>query len=157
MPALGCTSAAATRGKLLCGAPDLHPFRAHLLSIARNLAEPLAGPRQTNQRAELTAIQRAIEIAPRNRNITIYSDSHYAIQCVTVWCINWRRNGWKNASGKAVENKDLIENVLGKIEQRDRAKVRTDFEWVKGHAGLEGNEQADRLAVEGARKILANT
>ena len=44
----------------------------------RNLSEALTGTRQTNQRAELTALQRALELAPRDRKIVIYSDSNYA-------------------------------------------------------------------------------
>ncbi|KAL8867227.1 MAG: hypothetical protein Q9174_005800 [Haloplaca sp. 1 TL-2023] len=118
----------------------------------RNISETLPGPRQTNQRAELTAILRALEIVPKNRDVSIITDSKYAIDCVTTWCINWRRNGWKTAAGKAVENRDLVENVLSMIEERDALKVQTAFEWIKGHANHPGNVEADRLAVEGARK-----
>ena len=118
----------------------------------RNVSEALIGPRQTNQRAELTALLRALEIVPYNRDVIIISDSKYAIDCVTAWFINWRKNGWKNSAGKAVENKDIIENVLTKVEERNRLKVRTDFEWIKGHTGANGNEEADKLAVAGAKK-----
>ena len=118
----------------------------------RNVSETLPGSRQTNQRAELTAILRALEIVPRNRDVVIITDSKYAIDCVTEWFINWRRNGWKTASGKAVENKDIIENVLSKIEERAKLVVRTDFEWIKGHANHPGNVEADRLALDGAKK-----
>lgn len=138
---------------------------AYTYSAGRNVSEPLPGPRQTNQRAELTAMLRALEIAPRNRHVVIHSDSKYAIECVTSWYVNWRRNGWKTASGKTVENKDLIEHILGKVEERTKAGsaqrtargegesglVRTQFIWVKGHDGDVGNEEADRLATEGAR------
>ena len=118
----------------------------------RNISEILPGTRQTNQRAELTAIARALEIVPRNRNVVIITDSKYSIDCVTSWFQNWRRNGWKTAAGKAVENKDIIENVVGKIEEREGLGVRTSFEWIKGHANHPGNMEADRLAVDGARK-----
>ncbi|OJJ44151.1 hypothetical protein ASPZODRAFT_840718 [Penicilliopsis zonata CBS 506.65] len=104
----------------------------------RNVSEPLKGSRQTNQRAELTAILRAIDIAPRHRDVTIFTDSRYAIDCVTVWYIKWRRNHWMTADNKPVENKDLL-------------KVKTLFQWIKGHAKDPGNEAADRLAVNGAR------
>ena len=118
----------------------------------RNVSEALPGARQTNQRAELTALHRALEIVPRNRDVIIISDSKYAIDCVTIWFTNWRRNGWKNAAGKAVENRDIIENVLTRIDERHRLNVRTDFEWVKGHSASQGNGEADRLAAEGARR-----
>ncbi|KAL8705024.1 MAG: hypothetical protein Q9201_001831 [Fulgogasparrea decipioides] len=118
----------------------------------RNVSETLPGPRQTNQRAELTAILRALEIVPKNRHVSIITDSKYAIDCVTVWYVNWRKNGWKNAAGKAVENKDLVEMILSKTEERESLNVQTTFEWIKGHAHHPGNVEADRLAVEGARK-----
>ncbi|PYH75383.1 RnaseH-domain-containing protein [Aspergillus uvarum CBS 121591] len=47
---------------------------------SRNVSEPLQGSRQTNQRAELTAILRALEIAPRHRDVTIFTDSQYSIK-----------------------------------------------------------------------------
>lgn len=42
--------------------------------------------------------------------------------------------------------------MLSKIEERDGDKVQTNFEWIKGHANHPGNVEADRLAVDGARK-----
>ncbi|KAI2685668.1 hypothetical protein DTO013E5_7977 [Penicillium roqueforti] len=122
---------------------------------ARNVSEPLKGSRQTNQRAELTAILRAIDIAPRHRDVTIITDSRYSIDCVTVWFINWRRNNWMTRDKKPVENKDLVESILIKIEERNDLKVKTLFEWVKGHNKDTGNEEADKLAVNGAQRGVA--
>lgn len=119
---------------------------------SRNVSEPLKGHRQTNQRAELTAILRALDISPRHRDVTIFTDSRYAIDCVTSWCFKWRQNNWMTAAGKPVENKDLIESILAKIQERDDLKKKTIFEWLKGHNQDPGNEAADRLAVDGARR-----
>ncbi|GES60412.1 ribonuclease H [Aspergillus terreus] len=119
---------------------------------SRNVSEPLKGSRQTNQRAELTAILRALDIAPRHRDVTIFTDSQYAINCVTVWFVRWRRNNWMTAGNKMVENKDLIEAILSKIEEREELKVKTLFQWVKGHNDDPGNVAADRLAVNGAQR-----
>jgi ribonuclease HI len=117
---------------------------------SRNVSEALKGTRQTNQRAELTAFVRALDIAPLNRHVTIYTDSRYSIDCVTNWYKNWVQNKWMTAKNKPVENKDLIMDIRQKIEERERLKSRTHFFWVKGHANNEGNSAADRLAVEGA-------
>lgn len=122
----------------------------------RNLSEALKGVRQTNQRAELTAVLRALQLAPLDRDVLIYSDSNYSIKCVTEWFLNWRRNGWLNASGKPVENKDIIETILTKIEERQVVGSKTLFEWLKGHANDPGNEAADSLAVSGAREARFN-
>ncbi|KAE8365481.1 ribonuclease H-like domain-containing protein [Aspergillus caelatus] len=100
----------------------------------RNVSEPLKGSRQTNQRAELTAILRALDIAPRHRDVTIFTDSQYAIKCVTVWYVKWQRNKWLTSDNKPVENKDLVESIRVKIEERDELKVKT------------------RLAVNGAQR-----
>jgi len=143
----------------------------------RNLSEALTGTRQTNQRAELTAIQRALELAPRDRKIVIYSDSNYAINCVTIWFQKWRTNNWQNSAGKAVENKDLVIKVVEMLEDRyrmnrhrvdddddasngdghwERGPASVKFVWVKGHAKDEGNTAADQLAVAAAREAKAN-
>lgn len=121
----------------------------------RNVSEALVGPRQTNQRAELTAIQRALDIAPIDRDVRIYTDSQYGIKCLTIWFPNWRRNGWKNAQNKPVENKDIIEPIISRIEERHMAKAKTDFEWIKGHSDNPGNVAADALAVSGAQTAQA--
>ena len=117
----------------------------------RNVSEALKGSKQTNQRAELTAIQRALDIAPRHRDVTIYTDSKYAIDCVTNWYRAWQRNGWVNAKGKSVENRDLVKEIRSALGGREEGGRGTYFVWVKGHAGDEGNVAADRLAVDGAR------
>jgi ribonuclease HI len=85
-----------------------------------------------------------------NRPVVVHTDSKYSIDCVTNWFVNWRKRGWKNAQGKPVENKELIEEILAIVEDRHKCDAITNFEWVKGHAGNTENEEADRLAVAGA-------
>lgn len=116
----------------------------------RNVSEALKGSKQTNQRAELTAISRALDIAPRHRDVTIYTDSKYAISSVTEWYRNWEKNGYINSSRKPVENKDIVIDIREKIEEREALKKKTLFVWVKGHANNPGNIEADKLAVQGS-------
>jgi ribonuclease HI len=123
-----------------------------LIPRTRNISEALSGSRQTNQRAELTAIGRALDTVPKDRDVTIVTDSQYSINCITVWSGNWRRNGWKTAAGKTVENRDLVESIVNKIEDRKSSHVQTTFEWIKGHSNHPGNVEADKLAVNGARR-----
>ena len=144
----------------------------------RNISEPLSGTKQTNQRAELTAILRALEVAPRDRKIEIFTDSKYSISCITEWSIKWRLNNWINSSNKPVENKDLITKILDVLDERsmlnkyhitdadvedERQCARSrrqawahgpfavTFQWVKGHGSDQSNVRADELAVNGAR------
>ncbi|KAK8038937.1 ribonuclease H1 [Apiospora rasikravindrae] len=95
-------------------------------------------PKPTNQRAELTAIILALEWAleryaqlrgyPKAR-IRIYSDSDYAINCLTTWIWTWRRNGWQNAKGLEVANRDLLEQVLA-LEYQVRNLGSLRYEWI---------------------------
>jgi ribonuclease HI len=117
----------------------------------RNIAERLPGEPQTNQRAELQAIFRALEVAPVEQPVQIFTDSQYSINCVTQWAASWSRKGWKTAAGEEVKNQDIIRKVLARIEERKKTGAATFFQWVKGHAMNRGNTAADALAVRGAR------
>jgi ribonuclease HI len=114
------------------------------------VSERLEGDIQTNQRAELTAMLRALEKSSVNQRVRIYSDSKYSISCVTEWYVNWKKNGWRTKDGP-VKNRDLVEAIRAKIDERAKAGTPTLFQWVKGHASNPGNVAADTLAVQGAR------
>lgn len=75
--------------------------------------------------------------------------------CLTDWFQSWRRNGWRTAAGKAVENRDLVESIVGKMEARERLGTRTKLKKVKGHSNDPGNVAADSLAVLGANEAKA--
>ncbi|MDO5723613.1 MAG: ribonuclease H [Flaviflexus sp.] len=98
----------------------------------------------TNNIMELTAMLKAIEYADDDTDLLIRSDSQYVINVVTKWAQGWRRRGWKKADGKPVKNRELIEQLLHAYEART---ARTRIDWVRGHDGDAGNEEADRLAV----------
>jgi ribonuclease HI len=130
--------------------------QANTNSILRNISEPLRGPVQTNNRAELTAIIRALESVDEKQDIKICSDSDYSIKCITVWSPNWIKKNWVNSSGKKVENRDLIEMILDAVERRKRRGSKTVFEWVKAHTNTKsGNDYADELATAGSRMHAA--
>lgn len=121
----------------------------HKLNIARRVA----GPKQTNNVAEIQAICFALTQAKEAdiKRIQINTDSQFVINSVTQWMEGWKRKGWKTSTGQDVKNKDdFLE--LDRIINEAR-KVGVDIKWnhVKGHANIEGNEQADRLAVLGAQ------
>ncbi|KAI5285618.1 hypothetical protein KEM54_000426 [Ascosphaera aggregata] len=118
----------------------------------RNIAEPLPGSRQTSARAELAAIARALELVRRDSNVAVFSDSKYAVNCLTNWYVGWQRNNWMTSDGRPVENKDIIQNILQKIEEREKLSASTRFEWVRGHNRNKWNEMADKLANDGVKK-----
>ncbi|OAA79543.1 Ribonuclease H-like protein [Akanthomyces lecanii RCEF 1005] len=118
---------------------------------ARNISERLEGDPQTNQRAELMAMLRALQVCPTGTTVKIISDSQYSIKCVTQWATSWKKKGWVTATGEPVKNQDIIRSVLAKMEERGKAGGATQFEWVKGHSSDRGNQAADALAVRGAK------
>jgi ribonuclease HI len=98
----------------------------------------------TNNRMELLAAIEALDALKKPCNVTLYTDSAYVKNGITSWIHNWRRNNWRTASKKPVKNADLWQRL-------DEAHQRHDmnWQWIKGHAGHEGNERADELARRG--------
>ncbi|KAM0792300.1 hypothetical protein ACM66B_004988 [Microbotryomycetes sp. NB124-2] len=126
-----------------------------------NLSERLPGTMQTNNRAEIYAVARILETDPTpDLPLTICTDSQYTISIFSEWVPGWRRKGWRTSSGKPVLNVDLIRYVLALLALRAPSEPRCNdsnhltsnvtLVKVKAHVGIEGNEQADRLANEGA-------
>ncbi|NWU89271.1 RNH1 Ribonuclease, partial [Upupa epops] len=113
-----------------------------------NTSERLPG-RQTNQRAEIHVPCKAIEQAKSQniKKLIIYTDSKFTGNGITSWVDNWKTNGWRTSSGGSVINKEDFERL-------DRLSKDIEIQWmhIPGHAGFQGNEEADRLAREGARK-----
>lgn len=53
-----------------------------------NHSSPLLGSQQTNQRAELSATIKALELVPIHKtNICIITDSSYLVNCMTKWYV----------------------------------------------------------------------
>ncbi len=99
----------------------------------------------TNQRMEIMAAYRAV--ADHEGAVTVVSDSTYVVNCFRDrWWEGWLKRDWKNSQRKPVANRDLWEPFIDLYRARDGVT----FEWVKGHAGDEMNDIADRLAVTAA-------
>lgn len=96
----------------------------------------------TNNRMELMAAIQVLETLERASTITIVTDSTYLRDGITKWIHGWKRNGWKTAAKKPVKNDDLWQRL---DEAQRRHQV--NWDWVKGHAGHEQNERADKLAT----------
>ncbi|KAF8171552.1 ribonuclease H1 [Mycena galopus ATCC 62051] len=104
-------------------------------------------PTPTNQKAELTGLIVALETASQLRDpmfvrLTVHTDSTYVIRCMTHWLDEWRVNGWVNAYGYSVANRDLIEEAAELVQSLDMNGVRLKFVWVP----RDENREADRLA-----------
>lgn len=98
-------------------------------------------PETTNNRMELTAVIEGLRALTRSCDIELHTDSKYVMQGVNEWLSNWKHNGWKTAARKPVKNIDLWQQLDDEV-----ARHEIDWNWVKGHSGIEDNEFADQLA-----------
>ena len=122
---------------------DNHPW-----NISNSISQE-DGETLTNNKAELRAAIRAVEIAQEHKvdKLVINSDSRYVVLGITQWINQWTKNNWKNASGDKVKNREDWVRLLSLVQDGNM-----DITWnhVKGHDGVTGNEEADALAVQGA-------
>jgi ribonuclease HI len=64
--------------------------------------------------------------------INIYTDSEYALKCITTWCTVWKSNNWKTSKKKPVKNKDII-ILCVEIMSQIKSMVYLSLHHVKSH------------------------
>jgi len=96
-------------------------------------------------RMELMAILYCFKsITNKSTNLTIYSDSQYAIKSCNEWMEGWEQRGWEG-----VKNVDILKQLLYELRQFNRRPL---LKHVKGHQDPSvsehtyGNNIADQLA-----------
>lgn len=104
----------------------------------------------TNNRMELTAAIRALEVLREPCEVHVTTDSQYVRKGITEWLANWKKRGWKTASKQPVKNVDL----WCRLDELARIH-RVHWHWVKGHSGHRENEIADELANLGIDELLS--
>lgn len=105
----------------------------------------------TNNIMELSAVINALEssILMEFNEINLYTDSQYVKNGITTWIFSWKKNGWKTASKDPVKNRELWEklDILN-------GRIKVNWCWVKGHAGIKYNEMCDSLVRKEMQKYL---
>lgn len=106
----------------------------------------------TNNVGETLAIKRALEIGIDNKDthhLIIFSDSKYALLCMTTHVDKWAAMNWYKLDGQRPKNLELWKQIL------DLKKKLGTFSaiWVRGHSNNTGNEKADELATSGMGRI----
>ncbi|MDD5328702.1 MAG: ribonuclease HI [Sulfuricella sp.] len=120
-----------------------------LLRYAGHQKEIFGGEKlTTNNRMELTAVIRALESLSRPCKIRLHTDSTYVQKGISEWIHGWKLRGWRTADKKPVKNEDLWRRL-----DELAAGHEIEWRWIKGHAGHDGNEQADRLANRGVEEL----
>lgn len=107
-----------------------------------------AEPGTTNNRMELTAAIMALEALREPCMVTLYTDSQYLKNGITLWLPGWLRKGWKTSARKPVKNQDLWQRLHAACQNHE-----VHWRWVRGHAGNQENQRVDRLA-SAAREAL---
>ena len=139
----------------------------------RNLSCKLSG-KQTNNRAELTAILAALRQSRPTKSLLVCTDSAYSIQCLSSYIDAWKRNGWKRSSysgagrsqylevgikcpkdrsigpsserAQDILNVDLLMAIDLLISRKKLSGKQFKFLHLPSHCGIRGNEIADSLA-----------
>ena len=131
------------------GNPGVGGWGAIIMRDGKNI-ELFGGENETtNNRMELMAVIMALKKIPSNLELTIYTDSTYVQKGISEWIKNWKVNNWPSSNKKPVKNKDLWVDLDEAVGSR-----KIFWEWVKGHAGNEGNEKADELANQGVMSVM---
>ncbi len=101
----------------------------------------------TNNRMELYAVISGLNCLKEPCEVTVYSDSAYAVNGFAKgWVYDWEKSGWKKSDGKPVLNDDLWRQLLSLTRLHS-----VNFVKVKGHADNEYNNLCDKLATEAVK------
>jgi ribonuclease HI len=106
-------------------------------------AEASGGFRSTtNNRMEICAAIKGLEILKPPCKVTLYSDSKYLVDAMTKgWALAWKKKNWWRTDKERRLNFDLWERLLVLCETHQ-----VEFRWVRGHAGNRENERCDELS-----------
>ena len=125
-----------------------------IVVIANGEARQLSGGEKntTNNRMELTAAISALSVIQNTpsfngKKIIVNIDSQYVKNGITVWIKSWKQKGWKTADKKPVKNQDLWQQL-----DELNSNLNVEWNWVKGHAGVEYNEICDSLCQQEIKK-----
>jgi len=118
----------------------------------------------TNNVAEMTAIIRALEMFlyegiatppafQADRPIEIRSDSTITVKGINEWIYNWKaKPSWDDEKLESkIKNRRLFKK-LDRLLTDVRKGRKVELKYCKGHAGIVGNENADRLATPTTKK-----
>lgn len=119
--------------------------------IYRGIEKEISGGElnTTNNKMEIMAVIKGLEMLKEPCNVTIYSDSAYVVNSIEKgWIYSWKRNNWVKSDKTKVKNVDLWNRLLELMKLHNITFIK-----VKGHADNEYNNRCDRLAVMETQKL----
>jgi ribonuclease HI len=105
-------------------------------------------PDTTNNRMEMRAAIEALNALKGPRKVILHIDSKYVMDGINQWMPAWKKRGWKTANKKPVKNQDLWQELDEAVSRHE-----ITWKWVRGHTGVDGNEEADALANRGIDEL----
>ncbi len=106
----------------------------------------------TNNKMEIMAVIKALELLKESCNVKVYSDSAYVVNSISKgWLYSWKKNNWIKSDKKKAKNIELWEIMLKFIDMH-----KIEFIKVKGHSDNEYNNRCDELATSQIKKHLKN-
>ena len=125
----------------------VHFSRTNELSMD-DISEKLDIVNPTNNKAELLAIDKSLELCIKNKinkNIVIYTDSQYSIDAITKWYDQWDKSGKLHSGGK--KNIEYLTSIKDKLKLLDVSFIHVRGHTKKADVHSLGNCRADDLAT----------
>lgn len=123
------------------GNPGVGGYGAILMYKGKERVISGAEGMTTNNRMELMAVIKGLEVLKEPCKVDIYSDSAYVVNAfLQDWITNWQNNGFKTSKGKVL-NIELWQKLIELCACHD-----VSWHKVKGHADNEYNNRCDSIA-----------
>jgi len=106
----------------------------------------------TNNRMELTAAVRGLEMLKRPSHVELLTDSVYVGKGLSEWLQKWKANGWRRREGRQL--KEIANEILWRKLDELAAQHQIKYTRVAGHSGHAENDRVDELAVAAYQKFL---
>lgn len=119
--------------------------------IYKGMEKEISGGEEnaTNNKMELLAVVKGLELLKEKCQVTVYSDSAYVVNSIEKgWVYGWKKNNWVKSDKQKAKNIALWEELLHLMEQHEVSFVK-----VKGHSDNVYNNRCDKLAVAAREKF----
>ena len=109
----------------------------------------------TNNRMEITAAIKALELLKMPCEVELYSDSAYLVDAHNKnWIRGWIAKGWKHKTDKGLQ--EVLNVDLWKRLTELEAIHKVSYIKVSGHSGVDENERCDKIATGYASQYSVN-
>ncbi len=95
----------------------------------------------TNNKMELTAVIKALQMLKEPCKVKLHSDSAYIVEAFNQgWVDTWKQNGWRRPKNEELKNRELWQLLDILVKRHD-----VEFIKVKGHSDDVYNNRCDEL------------